>query len=42
VVRGLDLVAHLRRTSDGGRRLVQIAAVVPAAGGVAVREVWPS
>jgi pilus assembly protein CpaF len=40
VLRGIDLVAHLRRDPDGARRLVQVAEVVAAAGGVAVREVW--
>jgi pilus assembly protein CpaF len=40
VVRGIDLIAHLRREPDGTRRLVTIAEVVPAAGAVAVRELW--
>jgi pilus assembly protein CpaF len=40
VLRGIDLVAHLRRDSGGERRLVQVAEVVSAAGAVAVREVW--
>ena len=42
VLRGIDLVAHLRRDPDGARRLVEIAEVIPAAGTVAVREVWAS
>ena len=40
VVRGIDVVAHLRREPDGARRLVAIAEVVPAAGAVATRELW--
>ena len=40
VLRGIDLVAHLRREPGGARRLVQVAEVVPAAGVVAVRELW--
>jgi pilus assembly protein CpaF len=40
VIRGIDLVAHLRREPRGARRLVQVAEVVPAAGVVAVRELW--
>ena len=40
VVRGIDLIAHLRREPDGARRLVAIAEVVPAAGAVATRELW--
>ncbi len=40
VVRGLDLIAHMRREADGARRLVAIGEVVPAAGAVAVRELW--
>jgi pilus assembly protein CpaF len=40
VIRGIDLVAHLRREPGGARRLVQVAEVVPAAGVVAVRELW--
>ena len=40
VLRGIDLVAHLRREPGGARRLIQVAEVVPAAGVVAVRELW--
>jgi pilus assembly protein CpaF len=40
VLRGIDLVAHLRRDSGGARQLVQVAEVVSAAEAVAVREVW--
>ena len=40
VLRGVDLVAHLRREPDGCRRVVEVAEVVRAAGGVAVRELW--
>jgi pilus assembly protein CpaF len=40
VVRGVDLIAHMRRGADGARRLVAIGEVVPAAGAVAVRELW--
>jgi pilus assembly protein CpaF len=37
VERGFDLVAHLERSSDGRRSVAEVAAVVRAAGGVAVR-----
>ena len=37
VQRGLDLVVHLERRSDGSRRVAEIAEVVRAAGGTAVR-----
>jgi pilus assembly protein CpaF len=40
VLRGIDIVAHLRRGPSGERRLVQVAEVVQAAGSVAVRELW--
>jgi len=40
VVRGIDLVVHLRREPDGARRLAAIAEVAPAAGAVATRELW--
>jgi pilus assembly protein CpaF len=36
--RGIDLVVHLERGPDGSRRVREIAEVVSAAGGVAVRE----
>jgi pilus assembly protein CpaF len=36
--RGLDLVVHLERGADGTRRVTEIAEVVSAARGVAVRE----
>jgi pilus assembly protein CpaF len=35
--RGLDLVIHLARLSDGSRRVVEVAEVVRAAGSVGVR-----
>jgi pilus assembly protein CpaF len=37
--RGLDVVVHLERGSDGGRRVAEIADVVRAAGATAVRPV---
>jgi pilus assembly protein CpaF len=40
VVRGVGIVAHLRRERDGARRVVEVSEVVPAAGAVAVRELW--
>jgi pilus assembly protein CpaF len=38
--RGIALVAQMERAEDGRRRVVELAEVVPAAGGVGVREVW--
>ncbi len=38
--RGLDLVIHLARLSDGSRRVVEVAEVVRAAGSVGVRELY--
>jgi pilus assembly protein CpaF len=38
--RGIGLVAQMVRAGDGSRRVVELAEVVPAAGGVGVREVW--
>jgi pilus assembly protein CpaF len=40
VQRGLDLVVHLARMPDGRRRVIEVAEVVDAAGGVGAREVW--
>jgi pilus assembly protein CpaF len=40
VARGIEIVVHLARAGDGSRRVVEIAEVVRAAGGVGVREVW--
>jgi pilus assembly protein CpaF len=40
VVRGVELIAHMRREPDGARLLVAIGEVLPAAGAVAVRELW--
>jgi pilus assembly protein CpaF len=40
VARGIEIVAHLERGGDGSRRVVEVAEVVRAAGGVGVREVW--
>ncbi len=39
VQRGIDLVVHLERGRDGARRVTEIAEVVRAAGGTAVRSV---
>jgi pilus assembly protein CpaF len=38
--RGLDLVIHLARLSDGSRRVVEVAEVVRAAGSVGVRGLY--
>jgi pilus assembly protein CpaF len=38
--RGLDLIVHMTRDHDGGRRVTEVAEVLRAATGVAVREVW--
>jgi pilus assembly protein CpaF len=38
--RGLDLVIHLARLSDGSRRVVEVAEVVRTAGAVGVRELY--
>ncbi|HYU61854.1 MAG TPA: CpaF family protein [Solirubrobacterales bacterium] len=40
VARGIELVVHLERGLDGARRVVEAGEVVPAAGGVGVRELW--
>jgi pilus assembly protein CpaF len=40
--RGIDLIVHLQRAPDGTRRVTEIAEVVSAAGGVAVRELLGS
>jgi pilus assembly protein CpaF len=40
VRRGIQLVVHLARGGDGARRVVAAGGVVPAAGGVGIREVW--
>jgi pilus assembly protein CpaF len=40
VRRGIQLVVHLARSPDGGRRVVEVSEVVGAAGGVGVTEVW--
>jgi pilus assembly protein CpaF len=42
VQRGVDLVVHLERSSDGARRVTEIAEVVRAAGATAVRSVETS
>jgi len=39
VHRGIDLIVHLQRRSDGARLVTDIAEVVPAAGATEVREV---
>jgi pilus assembly protein CpaF len=38
--RGLDLVVHLARLSDGSRRVVEVSEVVRTAGSVGVRELY--
>jgi pilus assembly protein CpaF len=38
--RGIQLVVHLSRDSDGARRVVALGEVVTAAGGVGIRDVW--
>jgi pilus assembly protein CpaF len=38
--RGLDLVIHLARLSDGSRRVIEVAEVVRTAGSVGVRELY--
>jgi pilus assembly protein CpaF len=38
--RGLDLVIHLARLSDGSRRVVEVAEIVRTAGSVGVRELY--
>ena len=38
--RGLDLVIHLARLSDGSRRVVEVAEVVRTAGSVGVRQLY--
>jgi pilus assembly protein CpaF len=38
--RGIQLVVHLARSPQGERRVVEVGEVVPAAGGVGVRELW--
>ena len=40
LARGLDLIVHMARDHDGGRRVTEVAEVLRAAAGVAVREVW--
>jgi pilus assembly protein CpaF len=41
LARGLDMVVHMARRPGGGRRVAEVAEVLRAAGGVAVRELWP-
>ncbi len=38
--RGLDLVIHLARLSDGSRRIVEVAEIVRTAGSVGVRQLY--
>jgi pilus assembly protein CpaF len=38
--RGIDLLCHLARASDGARLVTELAEVTRAAGNVGVREVW--
>ena len=40
VRRGIELVVHLARSPRGERHVVELGQVVPAVGGVGVREVW--
>jgi pilus assembly protein CpaF len=40
VATGISLVVHISRRADGARRVVAAGEVLPAAGGVGVREVW--
>jgi pilus assembly protein CpaF len=40
VARGIELVVHLERGLDGGRRVIEVGEVVEAAGRVGVRELW--
>jgi pilus assembly protein CpaF len=40
VRRGIELVVHLARSTQGERRVVEVGEVVGAAGGVGVRELW--
>jgi len=40
VRRGIELVVHLARSRHGERRVVEVGEVVPAVGGVGVRELW--
>ncbi len=41
VVRGVDVIVHLRREQDGSRRVSEVSEVVRAAGVGGVRELWP-
>jgi pilus assembly protein CpaF len=40
LARGIDLVVHLERFADGGRRVTEVAEVTRAAGTVGVREIY--
>jgi pilus assembly protein CpaF len=40
LARGVDLVVHMTRTADAGRRVTEVAEVLRAAAGVGVRELW--
>jgi pilus assembly protein CpaF len=40
VRRGIELVVHLTRSPEGERRVVEVGQVVPAVGGVGIRELW--
>jgi pilus assembly protein CpaF len=40
VARGVGLVVHMARAAGGARRVVELAEVLPTAGGVGVRELW--
>jgi len=40
VGRGVDVIVHVKRDRDGGRRVSEVSEVVRAAGSVGVRELW--
>jgi Flp pilus assembly CpaF family ATPase len=40
IASALDVVVHLERTREGGRRVAAVGEVVRAAGGVGVRELY--
>lgn len=41
IVRGVDVIAHVRRVPDGTRQLTSVAEVYRAETGPGVRELWP-
>lgn len=40
VVRGIDVIAHVRREPDGSRRVSEVSEVARAAGATGVKELW--